>query len=213
MRNAYAAVAAMVGWGALALKLGLILGAGSDVSTVGRTINFLSSFTVLSNGAVAVALTVAAVGTFGWRSLGFFTRPTVQTGIAVSITATGVVFLTVLRSTHETEGWPFVADALLHYVMPLFYIGFWSLFVTKGTLWLRDLVGFLGFPVLYLAYSLVRGPLLHWYPYPFLDVAGRGIGEVAINIAAASAALALVGLAYIGIDRLIGRPRGRMAVS
>lgn len=213
MRNAYAGVAAIVGWGALALQLALVLGTESDVSAVGRIINFLSSFTVLSNGAAVMALTVAALGVGGWRSLGFFARPTVQTGIAVSITATGLIYLTVLRSTHETEGWPFVADALLHYVMPLFYIGFWSLFVTKGTLWLRDLVGFLGFPVLYLAYSLVRGPLLHWYPYPFLDVARLGIGEVAINIAAASAALALVGLAYIWVDRLIGRPRGRMVVS
>lgn len=213
MRNAYAAVAAMVGWGALALQLGLILGATSDISVVGRTIDFLSSFTILSNLMAAVALTVAALGPGGSRALGFFTRPTVQTGIAVSITATALIYLFVLRSMRESEGWGVVADVLLHYAMPLLYIGFWALCVTKGTLWLRDLVGFLGFPILYLAYCLVRGPLLHRYPYPFLDVAGLGIGEVAINIAAASAAFVLVGLAYIWIDRMTGGPRGRMVVS
>jgi len=213
MRNAYAAIAAVVGWGALGLQLALILGADSDLSVAGKAINFLSSFTILANIMAATTLTVAALGAGGSRLLGFFTLPTVQTGIAVYVTVTGLAYLIVLRTVWDPEGWAFVADAILHYGMPLLYVGFWLLFVTKGTLRIGDLVGFLGFPVLYVAYSLVRGPIIHWYPYPFLDVGDAGIGHVAINIVAMSAAFALIGLVYIGLDRVLGGPPRRMALS
>ncbi len=213
MRNAYAAIAAFVGWGALGLQLSLIVIADGEISVVDEAINFLSYFTILANIMAAITLTVAALGAGGSRVLGFFTLPTVQTGIAVYVTVTGLAYLIVLRTIWDPEGWAFVADAILHYVMPLLYIGFWLLFVTKGTLRFGDIVGFLGFPVLYVAYSLVRGPIIHWYPYPFLDVGDAGFGHVAINVAAMGAAFALVGLVYIGIDRVLGGPPRRMAVS
>jgi len=213
MRNAYAVIGAVVGWGALGLQLALILEADSDVSVAGQAIDFLSYFTILANIMAAATLTVAAVGTGGSRLLGFFTLPTVQTGIAVYVTITGLAYLIFLRTVWDPEGWALVADAILHYVSPLFYVGFWFLFVTKGTLRIGDLVGFLGFPVLYVAYSLVRGPIIHWYPYPFLDVGDAGIGHVAVNIAVLSAAFALIGLAYIGIDRVLGGGPRRIALS
>lgn len=213
MRNAYAAVAAIVGWGALALQFWLILAVDSDLSIVERAVNLASFFTILANFMVAATLSVAAFGSGRSRLPSFFGLPTVQTGIAVYITITGLAYPLVLRTVWDPEGWAFVADALLHYVMPVFYVGFWLLFVTKGTLRIGDIVGFLGFPVAYVAYSLVRGPLIHWYPYRFLDVGSLGIGAVAINIAAMGAVLGLVGLAYIAIDRVLGRPRGRMVVS
>ena len=39
----------------------------------------------------------------------------------------------------------------------------------------------IAFPVLYLVVTLVRGPIVHWYPYPFLDVATKGYAQVAIG--------------------------------
>lgn len=213
MRNAYAAIAAVVGWGALVLQFWLILAVDSDLSVVERAVNLASFFTILANIMVATTLSVAAFGLGRFRFLGFLMLPTVQTGIAVYITITGLAYPLVLRTVWDPQGWAFVADVLLHCVMPLAYVGFWFLFVVKGTLRIGDIVGFLGFPVAYVAYSLVRGPLVHWYPYRFLDVAHLGIGAVAINIAAMAAALALVGLAYIAIDRVLGGPRRRMAVS
>ncbi|HEX6299886.1 MAG TPA: Pr6Pr family membrane protein [Acidimicrobiia bacterium] len=36
------------------------------------------------------------------------------------------------------------------------------------------------FPAAYLGYSLIRGPLVDWYPYPFLDPAQGGYGTVAM---------------------------------
>lgn len=213
MRNAYAAIAAVVGWGALGLQLALVVSATGETGFASRAVNLLSSFTILSNIMAAVTLTVAALGAGGSRILGFFALPTVQTGVAVYMTVTGVAYLLLLRTIGDPAGASSAAGAILHYVMPLFYVGFWLLFVAKGTLRIGDLVGFLGFPVIYVAYCLVRGPIMHWYPYPFLDVADVGIGPVAINAAAMGTGFALVGLAYIGIDRVLGGPARRMAVS
>ncbi|MCC6735768.1 MAG: Pr6Pr family membrane protein [Bauldia sp.] len=213
MRNAYGAVAAVVGWGALAVRAMTMVGADADGSIIGRTIDFLSLFTILSNAMAAVVLTVAALGAGRSRLLGFFTLPTVQTGVAVYLTITGIGYLLVLRTMSDAQGWAHVADTVLHGAMPLVYVGFWLLFVAKGTLRIGDVVGFLGFPVAYVAYLLVRGPLVDAYPYPFLDVGVLGIGPVAINVFAIAAALVLVGLAYIALDRVMGGARGRVAVS
>ncbi|MGV8839002.1 MAG: Pr6Pr family membrane protein [Bauldia sp.] len=213
MRNAYAAVGAIVGWAALALQVVVILTAAGDASILDRTINLLSLFTILANIMVAVTLTVAALGGGRSRFPGFFALPTVQTGIAVYITITGLGHVLVLRTMTDLHGWAYVADTVLNGVMPLFYVGFWFLFVTKGTLRIGDLVGFLGFPVLYVAYALVRGPIVHWYPYRFVDVGVLGVGAVAVNLLAIGACLALAGLAYIVLDRMIGGPRRSIAVS
>ncbi len=50
----------------------------------------------------------------------------------------------------------------------------------------RSVLGpWLVFPAAYLAYSLVRGSITGWYPYPFLDPgAGGGYSEVAAYSAA-----------------------------
>ena len=40
-------------------------------------------------------------------------------------------------------------------------------------------VWWLVYPLIYLAYSLIRGAAVGWYPYPFLDPAIKGYGNVA----------------------------------
>jgi hypothetical protein len=37
------------------------------------------------------------------------------------------------------------------------------------------------FPVLWLAFTLVRGAVIHWYPYPFIDVTRLGYPKAALN--------------------------------
>ena len=57
------AVFALVGWGALALQYGLMLGGNPGQTAAELTLNFLSFFTILTNVLVAVALTLTVVGT------------------------------------------------------------------------------------------------------------------------------------------------------
>lgn len=211
MRSIYAGTAALVGWLALALELWIFVTSESDLTTVDRLVNYFSYFTILSNILAAVVLTVAATGTRS-RLAGFFGRPTVQTGVAAYMTMTAIGYVLLMQTGNPPEGWALVADALLHYVTPLFTLGYWFLFVPRGTLRLGDIVGFLGFPVLYLAYALLRGSIVHRYPYAILDIADLGIETVAVNIAEAAGVLTLVCLSFVAIDHAL-RPRDHIALT
>jgi hypothetical protein len=37
------------------------------------------------------------------------------------------------------------------------------------------------YPVLWLVFTLIRGAVIDWYPYPFLDAHAHGYGRVAAN--------------------------------
>lgn len=47
---------------------------------------------------------------------------------------------------------------------------------TKEIKW-KHAVSWLLFPLLYVIYSLIRGALINWYPYPFLDPRIDGYGR------------------------------------
>jgi hypothetical protein len=53
-------------------------------------------------------------------------------------------------------------------------------------------------------HSLVRGGLVNWYPYPFLDPTHGGYGSVAGYIVAILIGGALLCLAVAGVHRRIG---------
>ena len=38
------------------------------------------------------------------------------------------------------------------------------------------------FPLIYLIYSLIRGAIVQWYPYPFLNAAKYGYEQVIFNV-------------------------------
>jgi hypothetical protein len=64
------------------------------------------------------------------------------------------------------------------------------------------------FPLLFAAYSLIRGAFSRWYPYPFLDAGNLGYGQAAANIVGILILFSVLGLILVGFDRLIGRVRG-----
>jgi hypothetical protein len=98
-----------------------------------------------------------------------------------------------------------VAIILLHYVVPPAYVGFWLLFVPKGQLKPHHIAAWLIFPVAYVAYSLVRGAVTGWYPYPFLDVAAVGYASVLSTVALMILGFSLVAALLVAIDWLMGR--------
>ena len=66
----------------------------------------------------------------------------------------------------------------------------------------------LAFPVAWLVYTLVRGAVTGFYPYPFLDVDERGYAAVAVAcVAIAVLFVALAALAWKVDGRLSRTPR------
>ena len=170
--------------------------------TAGSIANFLSYFTVLCNLLVAVSLTVLILMPSA-KAGRFFSTLSVQTAIALYIFIVGLVYNLVLRGIWAPTGWQLVVDNLLHVVVPLLYVLYWALFRPKGSLQWRDGLYWLLFPLAYLLYSLIRGPLVQWYPYPFLDVAKLGYEKVLINILLMLALFLAAGLALIAANRLV----------
>lgn len=56
----------------------------------------------------------------------WFLLPAVRSGIAVSIALVGLAYNVLLRHLWQPEGWQFVADELLHDVMPVLFIIYWG---------------------------------------------------------------------------------------
>jgi hypothetical protein len=142
------------------------LGVGYDRDLhTGDAVNFFFYFTDLSN------LFGAAVLLYGGRALlrGRPGVPDLVRGAAVLyLVITGLVYWLLLagQATAATIAWQ---NDVVHGVMPTVLILDWLVFPPTARLRLGVAVRWLAFPLLYLAVSLMRGPLVGWWPYDFLD--------------------------------------------
>ncbi|MHB2249608.1 Pr6Pr family membrane protein [Pseudomonas fitomaticsae] len=198
--------AAVLGWAGLGIQLYLIFFARLSVgaSLLGGLVSFFSYFTVLTNTLVAVVLTCAVTDRES-AARRWFLQPWVSSGIAVSIAVVGLAYSILLRHLWHPQGWQFIADELLHDVIPLLFLAYWWLCVPKGTLRLKHLPLWLIYPLVYFAYALLRGHLLGAYAYPFIDVALLGYPQVFVNAGGILLGFVLMALLVIGIDRWQGR--------
>jgi hypothetical protein len=198
-------VAAALGWFALLLQLYLILTSRwqAEKSLVGSVEIFFSYFTVLTNILVAIVLTCAA--TTGDSALRrFFLRPSTQTGVASAIVLVGVAYNLLLRRTWNPQGWQWVADELLHDVMPVLFMIYWWFCVPKGTLHWRNVWTWLIYPLVYFIYALIRGEMIGSYPYPFIEVDRLGYSQVLVNAVLVLVGFVVISLVLVAVDRAKG---------
>jgi hypothetical protein len=170
-----------------------------DLST--RLIRFIGYFTILCNLLVAGTTWTLAFGRDSDSALWRVLRLNAVVGIAV----TGVVHWFLLRPLLDLDGTDLLADQLLHLVVPALALVGWVAFGPRERARSSDLLPSLIFPVGWLIYTLVRGAVTDWYPYPFIDAGEHGYGVVALNSAAI--ALLMVGLsaAALWADRRLTR--------
>jgi hypothetical protein len=125
----------------------------------------------------------------------------------VAITVTGVVYHVALASLFDLDGIDQLGNQLVHTVVPLLTVLGWLMFGPRGQLCRRIAWLSLLFPVGWLAFTLIRGAVIHWYPYPFIDVAAIGYAKAILN--AFWVALLLLGLAAgaVALDARLGPRR------
>ena len=203
--RAYRSLAALTAWFGLLLQYYLLVQGQAGAEFATRTINFFSYFTILSNLLAAAAL--SAPTTAPTSPLGrFFAAPAVRTAVALYTSVTAVTYIVVLQALWSPQGLQWVADATLHYVTPALFLVDWLIFTPKGTLRANVVVGWLIFPLGFGIYSLARGPISGFYPYPFLNAGTLGYAKVLANMGVLSAFFLAVGLGFVLLDRLL-RPR------
>lgn len=163
-------------------------------------VNFFSFFTNLSNLLAALVLLYGAYRATTERA------PTplvdlIRTAAAINMLVVGIVFALLLRDVDLGALLPWI-NTELHYVMPVFVVGEWLLLPPPSRLGIRQVVLCLLFPIAYLAYVMVRGAIVNWYPYPFLNpeavggydkVALYALGIVGVFLAASWVASSISG--------------------
>jgi len=169
--RAWHAVTAVVTITALVLQVVLVIQGGrvldeTDQPGLGiRLGRLISYFTIQSNVLVAVTSVQLArdPGRDGptWR--------VVRLAAVVGITVTGVVHFLLLRPLLDLDGADFVADKLLHMVVPVLAVVGWAVFGPRPRVDARAVRLALAWPLAWLAWTLVVGGLSGWFPYPFLD--------------------------------------------
>jgi hypothetical protein len=196
----FAAIAALLGWFALALQLllSIQLSVANGQGALAGAWTYLGYFTILTNMLVAMALTAAACGPRGTLSR-FFARPDVHTAIAMSIVIVAAIYNLMLRQLWQPHGWQIVADNTLHVVMPALFLLYWWLAVPKATLRWPQVIVWQLYPAAYFAYVLARGAVDHWYPYPFLDVTKLGYLLVLVDACVVLLVFVVVALLLVAL--------------
>lgn len=176
---------------------------GTDAA--GRVIRVLSFFTVESN--VLSGIVSAQLARHPHRD-GRWWRA-VRLAALLGIIVTGVVYTVVLAPVHDPlPGAETFVNVVFHYVIPLAMVAGWLAFGPRPRCDTRTLLWSLSFPVLWLAYTLVRGAIWGWYPYPFVDVPAMGYARVALSCLAVVVLFAVVALLVGVADRRLP-PTGR----
>ena len=203
----FVAAAALAGWVGLAIQQYLIFYSRwtSGASLLGGLVNFFSFFTVLTNTLAVVVFSYALIKRDS-PAKRFFLAPAISSGIAVSIAVVGLAYSLLLRHLWQPEGLQFIADELLHDVMPVLFLIYWWRCVPKGTLRFQHIGAWVIYPLVYFAYVLLRGHLLGQYQYPFIDVDSLGYPQVFVNAGGILVGFVVIALAVVGLDKFLKSP-------
>ncbi len=204
------------------LSLSIQTAASLDRDVTTTFVNFLSFFTILSNAAAAVVLTVAGLWylTRGRHSTAIEPAPLALALASVTtyMIVTGIVYNALLRAIVLPQGaapipW---SNEVLHLIAPLILLIDLFFGPRRRALPWRAALAIVVFPIAWVVYTLIRGPLTtdpitlapYWYPYPFLNPNGAGgWGSVLMYVVI----LSIVFIAVAVFVVWIGRRRGTAA--
>ena len=142
-----------------------------------RAINAFAFFTIESNLLAGLGSLLLAIRPDRSSQAFAVLRLSGLTAIAV----TGVVFHAVLARTLDLAGWDALGNELVHTVVPVMTVVGWLAVGPRGLATARTVWLSLIFPICWLAFTLIRGAIAHWYPYPFIDVTQLGYFRAAVN--------------------------------
>lgn len=166
-----------------------------------RTLNVFAFFTIQSNLVVGgttllLALRRARPSTAfrAFRLIGL-----------VGITLTFVVFQVALKDLQDLTGAAKLADFLLHTVSPVLCVGGWLVFGPRGLTTRTSVLWALVFLLTWGTFTLIRGHVVGWYPYPFMNPIDQGYARVVVNLVLVAATFVALATAAHAADRR--RPR------
>jgi hypothetical protein len=154
---------------------------------------FFAFFTIQSNliGVAAFAWLVARPD--GPRTRGV---ELLRAGAAVYLTVTFFVVIFLLSGVDVQLQLVWV-DIVLHKIFPIIVVLDWLLDPPRRRLVTRDIATLIVYPLVWTGLTMARGAADGWYPYPFLNPANGGYGQVLITAVAITIGFVVISAAII----------------
>ena len=160
----------------------------TEISTIAERgffnpVNFFSFFTIQNNILVFLVFLLSALYVASGKIPVWLDKLRGATAMYIAVVGIGfAVLLSGLENTVLTAvPWD---NIVLHYIIPI--AAFVDLLIDRPKTKLRfkkSLIWLL-YPIAYVGYSLIRGAIVGWYPYPFLDPSNKGyMGIVVTSVA------------------------------
>lgn len=161
--------------------------------------NYFSYFTIQSNILGVAVLLIGALrdpGDRRWQVL--------RGAAALYLVITGIIYALLLSNVDvQMQGvW---TNTVLHRIMPIVLLVDWLLIQANLKPTPRLIGGYLIYPVLYGVYTLIRGPIVDWYPYPFIDPRSQGYWELSGKLALMVVFFAILAAAVITLNGFLAR--------
>lgn len=192
--------------GVIRIAAGLLVLAAMITQIADQAINdvfvpteYFSYFTIQSS-----MMNIVVLVSGGLLALRFRRDTVLYTGVRSAITVyavlTAAVYNVLLRGI-PAEGyvgvqWP---NEVEHVWIPLYILIDWLFATGRARLGYRWLWLAVGFPLAWCAFTLVRGAVTGWYPYPFIDPATggwEGVATYILGLAAFIVGMAALAIAY-----------------
>ena len=145
-------------------------------------VNFFSFFTVQVNTLVVVVFLLSAIFLALNKSKKL---DNLRTATTVLILIVGIGFALLLAGL---EGIALTAvpwdNTVLHYIIPVVVLIDFIIDRPQTKQSFKKLLVWLVYPAVYVAYSLIRGAIVGWYPYPFLNPETSSYGQISVVVAA-----------------------------
>ncbi|HTI58215.1 Pr6Pr family membrane protein [Mucilaginibacter sp.] len=206
MKKSLSLLFALIGWFAVTAQFVLMI--ENRMAPVAETIiRFFSFFTILTNILVAGYFTLLSF------KPAIVHKPGILTAVTVYIFMVGSVYQFVLRATWKPEGLQLIVDELLHTVIPVLVIIFWTMYENKKAVTFGQIPKWVIYPVAYLVYILIRGSVSNFYPYPFVNVSEIGITKTLLNSAALVLVFFMIATLFVTAGRYFSKKRQEGAAS
>jgi hypothetical protein len=149
---------------------------------------FFAFFTIQSN-LIGVAAFAWLLGTGRHRRTRGLELLRGAAAVYLTVTFFVVIFLLSGIDVQLQLGW---VDFVLHKLFPVVVVLDWALDPPTTRLTYRDAALWIAYPIVWTVLTLIRGAIDGWYPYPFLNPANGGYGQVAVTVVSITAAVLVI---------------------
>jgi hypothetical protein len=192
-----------VAWFGLLLQLWLSirLALANGRPVISGLIIYFGYFTILTNIFVALVCSAGSLSRRAPDRRFLYRLPAVGCSTA-AILVVGIGYHALLREIWVPQGAEWVANLVLHYIVPAGALLHWLLYARADRLTWWAPLSWCWYPLAYFAYVMTRGEILFSYPYPFIDVLALGYTQTMVNAIGFLIGFIVVGYVLLGIKHL-----------